>query len=180
VDSNNCGFLWVQLFCFCLVFCINPENPCFNSRSGLKVKPLGVYAFRPRRVARNKTLTRREEVWPSGRNEKKSIWKVRRSEPTITKMLSENLGNLEIAPMWKLVVWASGAWWRWKKFEHLRQTEGQDSTYSLTSATARFGGATACYSPLRLHSDFWGGVRQMADPLCSSVNLKIAFLWVSH
>jgi len=50
------------------------------------------------------------------RNEKNKLDKVRKNEPKITKM---NLGNREIAAVWKLVVWVSRAWWRCKKLEHL-------------------------------------------------------------
>jgi len=41
-----------------------------------------------------------------------------------------------------------------KKMEHLCQTGGHDSMCSLTSATAIFGGASACYRPLPPHLDF--------------------------
>ena len=43
--------------------------------------------------------------------------------------------------------------------------------YSLTCATARFRGASSCYS-----LDCWGGVRQMVEPLCSPAHLVFLFL----
>jgi len=42
-------------------------------------------------------------------NKKNQLEKVRRNESKATKMLSEKMGNREIAAVWKLMVWASGA-----------------------------------------------------------------------
>jgi len=37
--------------------------------------------------------------------------------------------------------------------------------YGFTGANTEFGGANACYRPLRPHSDFWGRILHMKDPL---------------
>jgi len=93
-----------------------------------------------------------------------NLKQVKRNEPT--------MGSREIAPEWKLGVWASRAWWRYKRLKHLCETGGQDNMYSFTSATTRFGGATACRCPLRAHADFWRWVLDMKDPLCSQARLN--------
>jgi len=46
-----------------------------------------------------------------------------------------------------------------------------DGMYGFTGVNTRFGGANACYHPLRPHSDFEGGVMDKKDPL-SPVSLK--------
>jgi len=45
------------------------------------------------------TQTGREEILPSGRNEKNQSEKVRRHEPKITKTLSGKIGNREKSAM---------------------------------------------------------------------------------
>jgi len=118
-----------------------------------------------------------EEFCPSGPEWKNQLKKVRRNQPKITRMLTEKIMLWEIVALWKLVVWASRAWWRCEKLEHLCQTGGHDSLYSFIGANARFGGANACYRPLRHHSDFWGRFCQMVDHLCFPVIPKIECGW---
>jgi len=84
--------------------------------------------------------------------------KVKRNEPKTMKKMIEKLRNREIAAEWKLELLASRARLHSKNLEQLSETKGQDSMYSFTGATTRFGGATACYRPLWPHSDFWGRV----------------------
>ena len=71
--------------------------------------------------------------------------------------------NQEIAALWKLGMWALRAWWRCQKLEHLCETDDQGSMYSFIGATARFGGATACYRLLRPHLKLLGGVLHFKD-----------------
>jgi len=95
--------------------------------------------------------------------------KVRRNEPKDIENFfferSVKNGESRNSCIVKIGGVTSGSWWRWKQLEHLCQTGGCDSMYSLTGVTARFGGTTACRRPLRPHSDFWGGGQPNSRPL---------------
>jgi len=107
-----------------------------------------------------------EKFGHPARNEKNQFKKSKK-KPTTTKIWIDKFRNQEIAAEWKLVVWASKSWWCSKKLKYFCETGGPNSIYGFTGAHAKFGGASACYSPLRPHLDFWGWVLYMKDPLRS-------------
>ena len=80
------------------------------------------------------------------RNRKPHFEKVRTNEPKTTKFVIEKIGMRQIVAEWKLMVWASRAWWRLKQLKQLREMGGQDNMYNFkfSSANTRFGGANAC------------------------------------
>ena len=96
--------------------------------------------------------------------QKINVEKVRQNESKSATNLIDKIGNREIAVVWKLVVWAPRAWWRWQKLEHIYETAGSDSMFAFTASTSDFWGANARYRPLWPHLHIWVGVRHMKDP----------------
>ena len=68
--------------------------------------------------------TGREEIWLSGRNEKKQIEKKSREMNQKTKTSGGRMGIREITVVRTSGLWASRAWWRYQKLEHLCEIAG--------------------------------------------------------
>jgi len=77
-------------------------------------------------------------------NKENQFEKVRRNEPKTKKILIEKIANREIAAEWKLVAWASRAWWRYKKLEYLcSNSPDKFRTIRVGSRTGKLGERTS-------------------------------------
>jgi len=125
--------------------------------------------------------------WP-GKNlairpeQRESNWKKQREMNQKAKISTRKMGTSRNS--WRVKVGGVGveAMITLHKLEHLCETGGQDmlqdSMYSFAGATTRFGGASACYRPLRPHFHFWGGVLHMEAPRRSQASLNIRSIYI--